>query len=457
MSPTALLLDPALRVTVSGLLILVYGWVCLLVIRREQHRHKSKTVLALASADSPVWLVAYASQTGEAETHALAAGQRLHEAGLSVQVVELNALTSAHLHQAERALFIVSTSGEGDAPDNGAVFAARLMTQALDLTRLHYAVLALGDASYANYCGFGRALEAWLVACQAQAVQARVDVSCADPAALAGWQQFLSHLAGSSDVPDWAAPDFECWRIVERSCLNPGSQGEPLYGLDLVPESGALPDWASGDLVQVFVPTEPDRPREYSIASLPGEGRLRLLVRVQKNSQGIAGLASSLLTLSPPATVIRLRIRPHRLFQLGENLGRPLILIGNGSGLAGLRGHLKARELAAEHTNWLIYGERNAAHDAIWNDELVSWQESGVLQRLDRIYSRDMVQRGYVQDVLVAEAARLREWVEAGAAIYVCGSLTGMAAGVEQALNVALGTAVVQALRASGRYRRDVY
>jgi sulfite reductase (NADPH) flavoprotein alpha-component len=68
-----------------------------------------------------------------------------------------------------------------------------------------------------------------------------------------------------------------------------------------------------------------------------------------------------------------------------------------------------------------------------------------------------MVQRGYVQDVLAAEAARLREWVEAGAAIYVCGSLTGMAAGVEQALTVVLGTDVVQALRASGRYRRDVY
>jgi sulfite reductase (NADPH) flavoprotein alpha-component len=44
-----------------------------------------------------------------------------------------------------------------------------------------------------------------------------------------------------------------------------------------------------------------------------------------------------------------------------------------------------------------------------------------------------------------------------GAAIYVCGSLQGMAAEVDQALRDILGEADLRALADEGRYRRDVY
>ncbi len=41
--------------------------------------------------------------------------------------------------------------------------------------------------------------------------------------------------------------------------------------------------------------------------------------------------------------------------------------------------------------------------------------------------------------------------------IYICGSLQGMAAGVDQALIDMLGEQALQALIEQGRYRRDVY
>ena len=44
-----------------------------------------------------------------------------------------------------------------------------------------------------------------------------------------------------------------------------------------------------------------------------------------------------------------------------------------------------------------------------------------------------------------------------GAAIYVCGSLRGMASGVEEALETILGRSTLDAMAAEGRYRRDVY
>jgi sulfite reductase (NADPH) flavoprotein alpha-component len=41
--------------------------------------------------------------------------------------------------------------------------------------------------------------------------------------------------------------------------------------------------------------------------------------------------------------------------------------------------------------------------------------------------------------------------------IYICGSLDGMAAGVDETLKALLGDRAVQDLIEQGRYRRDVY
>jgi sulfite reductase (NADPH) flavoprotein alpha-component len=132
-------------------------------------------------------------------------------------------------------------------------------------------------------------------------------------------------------------------------------------------------------------------------------------------------------------------------------------LIGNGSGLAGLRGLLRARIGLGVRENWLLFGERNAAHDFLLRGELEGWRESGWLARLDLAFSRDQAERLYVQDVLRSQASTVREWVSRGAAIYVCGSLQGMAGGVHDALGEILGGELLEALGAEGRYRRDVY
>ncbi len=63
----------------------------------------------------------------------------------------------------------------------------------------------------------------------------------------------------------------------------------------------------------------------------------------------------------------------------------------------------------------------------------------------------------YVQDVLLQHAEEFKRWVADGACVYVCGSLQGMAAGVDAALNGLLGEEAVQQLIEDGRYRRDVY
>jgi sulfite reductase (NADPH) flavoprotein alpha-component len=180
-------------------------------------------------------------------------------------------------------------------------------------------------------------------------------------------------------------------------------------------------------------------------------------VRQERHADGSLGVASGWLTEDAPiAGVIELRLHPHHNFRLNGNALRPLILIGNGTGLAGLRSHLKARAPHATR-NWLIFGERNAVTDSYFHDELLDWQRQGTLTRIDLVFSRDQVERRYVQDRLREVAADVRAWLNDDAAIYVCGSLEGMASGVEAALIDIIGASGVEQLIEAGRYRRDVY
>ena len=448
--------DPTRLMLVAGLGA-SYGLVCLLPYLRQRRKRRAALRAKAEAAAAPGWIVAYASQTGNAEALAQQTLATLRLAGIAAQLSELSELDADDLRRAERVLFLVSTYGEGDAPDAAAAFAGRLMTTDLPLAHLHYAVLALGDSAYAQFCGFGRALDAWLGARGARSLFPRIEVDRSADAAIARWRQQLSHLAGTSDAPDWSAPAFEDWTLRARAELNPGSAGAPVYHLELAPPGGVLPDWQSGDLHQVAASAEPSRPREYSIASIPADGAVHLLVRLHSHADGSHGVASGWLTRqAEPGQTVRLRLRQHRRFRLGDNARRPLILIGNGSGIAGLRGHLRARALAGQGRNWLLFGERNRAHDFHYRAELEALHRAGRLD-LDLAWSRDGGAARYVQDLLPRCADKLRAWVADGAAIYVCGSLDGMAAGVDLALERLLGRAQMDALVTEQRYQRDVY
>ncbi|MET3441280.1 sulfite reductase (NADPH) flavoprotein alpha-component [Variovorax paradoxus] len=448
--------EAMLRMLGAGATTAAYTALCLAIYARQR---RSRTVAAreaaALSADDrePPTLVLFASQTGQAEAIARQTARQLHAGGASVRVMELNALDATTLASASRALFVASTYGEGDAPDGAGVFAKRVMGSPPALHSLRYAVLALGDRQYKNFCGFGRALDAWLHAAGARRDFECVEVDNSDPVALAAWQAQW----GDALTEDPAAA-FTPWQLTTRQWLNAGSTGAPVFHLGLKPQAGTMPHWASGDLAQIALASDPSRPRDYSIASLPADGELQLLVRQEQHPDGTLGAASGLLTSSLAiGDTVAVRVRPHRAFRLDGNEDRPLVLIGNGTGLAGLRAHLRARAAACRHDNWLVFGERQAAHDFLYRGEIETWQAGGVLQRLDMVFSRDQPERSYVQHRLLQSADALRTWLDNGAAIYVCGSLQGMASGVDAALRQIAGEALWSDLSASGRYRRDVY
>jgi sulfite reductase (NADPH) flavoprotein alpha-component len=153
---------------------------------------------------------------------------------------------------------------------------------------------------------------------------------------------------------------------------------------------------------------------------------------------------------------IALRIRTNESFHLIAD-NRPVILIGNGTGIAGLMSLLSARIRSSYTDNWLIFGERQREHDFFFQSTVEAWQSTGMLKRLDLAFSRDQAEKVYVHHKLREQAAELQAWISQGAAIYVCGSINGMASDVHQALVDILGESAIEQLKQDGRYRRDVY
>ena len=455
------------RLLAAAATVALYGALCVGVVvdeRRKASRAaaRARALAGTRDAQARPLLIAHASQTGAAEQLAWQTAQALHRAALPLRVAPLGTLTPDDFAAASSVLFIASTCGEGDAPDSASAFVRRFMGGAgpASLAGVRFGVLALGDREFANFCAFGHRLEAWLGAHGALALFERIDVDGMATGDLTRWRRALGRLAGVGDALAWHEPVRETWRLARRTHVNPGSSGAPVFHLELQPPAGVTPAWEPGDLVRIRVPHAPDPPRDYSIASIPAEGAAHLLVRQARRADGSLGLASGWLTRDAEVGGgVVLNTLAHRNFRLGDNADRPLILIGNGTGIAGLRAHLSARASRAgpRPRHWLVFGERQAAHDFHFRADIEAWVADGTIARLDLAFSRDPPARQYVQHRLRAQPEAVRQWLDDGAAVYVCGSLRGMAAGVEEALVDIAGRARLEALIDEGRYRRDVY
>ena len=265
----------------------------------------------------------------------------------------------------------------------------------------------------------------------------------------------MANLPSNSDdsfFEQEATTTFSDFNVVTKECINPGSQGLPTFELTL--SSPAPIMWQAGDLLEVLLPDQTTR-RCYSIASCPIEGVIKLVIRQIKSGDQF-GKASGWLTRDvAQGEPIKARIKVHA----------NLHLIGNGTGIAVLRAHLKAHIDAGFKQNWLIFGERNAAFDFYYHDQLSAWFKAGYIEQIDAVFSRDSElnpsqnskpKSRYVQHQLANYSAQIQQWIANDARIVVCGSVV-MGKAVDAVLKEMLGEVVVDTLIAQRRYLKDVY
>jgi sulfite reductase (NADPH) flavoprotein alpha-component len=453
-------------------------------------------------------LVAFASQTGAAERIAWLTANAL-AASWQVRVMALGGLTAAELAQAGTLLVVTSTYGAGEAPDTARAFVRKQMALAASFKGLDYAVLALGDRKYdATFCGFGRELDRWLAKGKAKRL---FEIVCVngddDDAAMGHWAAQLNQMGAATSAAALMPGAPKDWILAERRLLNAGSPGGETWHVALTPKDAAT--WTAGDIAEVWprnaqgavdaflerhklngelsfkwhghwtflhdiiahsrLPSDHEvegvalewlvqrlegfAPREYSIASLPG--RMELLVRKAVKDDGSVGLGSGWLTqVAEVGGIAKLRLRPNPNFQPpGEG---PMILIGAGTGMAGLRAHLLHRQHKKIGGAWLLFGERSVAHDLYYADDIRAWQADGTLEKTDLVFSRDTAPKRYVQNLVSEHGAEICAWLERGASLMVCGGLA-MAAGVQDALVGICGQEKLDQMTQDGLYRRDIY
>ena len=464
-------------------------------------------------------LVAFASQTGAAERIAWLSANAL-AANALVRVASLGGLAPGEIAEAGTLLVVTSTYGAGEAPDSARSFARKRMVQTHSFKGLNYAVLALGDRKYdATFCGFGRDVDRWLASGKARRLFETVCVDGDDDTeAMTKWCQHLGKLgANTSSVEALMPGPPQDWLLAERRLLNEGSPGGEAWHIALAPKEPAQLNWTVGDIAEIWprnseasvaeflarhdldgeksfrwrghwtylrdiiAHSRLPKPhevegisldwlverleafphREYSIASLPDSGRMDLLVRRAVKEDGSLGLGSGWLTRDCElGGVVKLRLRPNPNFHppgAKEDKEAPQILIGAGTGIAGLRAHLLYRQQKKLGDAWLLFGERTWAHDLYYGDDIKAWQADGTLARTDLVFSRDTAPKTYVQHLVAEHGAEIARWVrERGASILVCGGLE-MAAGVQDALVAILGEEALDAMTQDGLYRRDIY
>jgi cytochrome P450/NADPH-cytochrome P450 reductase len=101
----------------------------------------------------------------------------------------------------------------------------------------------------------------------------------------------------------------------------------------------------------------------------------------------------------------------------------------------------------------LFFGCRHPEQDFIYEKELRKYAADGVAE-LHVAFSRYNGAKTYVQDLLKAQAARVKELIAAGAVVYVCGDGGRMEPDVKKALGEMTDVAK---MAAENRYVLDVW
>ncbi|MES2475384.1 MAG: assimilatory sulfite reductase (NADPH) flavoprotein subunit [Verrucomicrobiota bacterium] len=168
--------------------------------------------LAAASAPAPVaapvaagkLLVLYGTESGNSESLADRTVKEAKKRGFQAAMKNMSDIAPADLAKASNLLVIVSTWGDGDAPETAVSFHKEFMSSELALSGVKFSVCALGDTSYEKFCQIGKEFDARLETLGATRVFARQDCDVDYEDGYAAWlNSSLSALAPASAV---AAP-----------------------------------------------------------------------------------------------------------------------------------------------------------------------------------------------------------------------------------------------------------
>lgn len=239
--------------------------------------------------------------------------------------------------------------------------------------------------------------------------------------------------------------------------------------LDLLKEEPH--NFSANELISVL---RKNTPRMYSIASSQEavEEEVHVLVSVVRyNAFGRDREGHCSSTLADRLEIddkVKIFVDKNTRFKLPSNAEAPIIMVGPGTGIAPFRAFMQQREVSEKKApSWLFFGDRNFTTDFLYQSEWQQYLKEGVLTKANVAFSRDQIEKHYVQHRMLENGKELYEWLENGAHFYVCGDAQKMAKDVHLALKqiiqqqggVTLEKAeeYIKNLQVSKRYQTDIY
>ncbi len=218
--------------------------------------------------------ILYATESGNSEALAGAARKAAQRLGFAAKLLDMADTTPAQVAKAGPLLVIASTWGEGDPPQRAeAFYTALLGADAPAFAGVRFAVLALGDRAYVNFCETGRRIDARLAELGAERVASLVECDLDYAAPARAWTEtVLTSLAPEPEegaavirvdfarapAPDDspAAPRVAEAEITERVLLSSSRSSAETWHVELALEGTGL-TYEPGDAIGIAPRNDP--------------------------------------------------------------------------------------------------------------------------------------------------------------------------------------------------------
>jgi len=184
------------------------------------------TVQAVAQRPRVPLTILYGSESGNAEGLAYKAKKLASKLNCDAKVVDMGDIDVAALAKSKNIAVYVSTWGEGDPPQRAVDFYKDLMSDAAPrLDGVKYAVLALGDMAYVNFCETGKKIDARLTELGATRIHDRIDLDLDFTKGAAAWTDALLEKFS----PAVEAPSATVVHVDFKGVAADDEPAEPLY------------------------------------------------------------------------------------------------------------------------------------------------------------------------------------------------------------------------------------